>query len=79
MINTWQAFLVVSFECFGFFFLNEFIQNQQRIFKKNFLFLAVLGLFCFVWASLVAMSGGHSLVVVLGLIVVASLVAEHWS
>ena len=65
---------------FWFFFLNEFIQNQQIIFKKNFLFLAVLGLFCFVWASLVAMSGGHSLVVVLGLlIVVASLVAEHWS
>ena len=48
-------------------------------FKQNFyLFLAVLGLFCCVGFSLVAASGGYSLVAVLRLLIaVASLVAEH--
>ena len=48
-------------------------------FKKSYLFiLAVLGLHCCMGVSLVVVSGGYSLVVVCGLlIVVASLVEEH--
>ena len=51
-------------------------------FKKNYLFihlfLALLGLHRFVRFSLVAVNGGYSLVVVLGLLfAVASLVVEH--
>ena len=42
------------------------------------IYLAVLGLFCCMGLSLVAVSRGHSLVVVLGLVIsVASPVAEH--
>ena len=33
---------------------------EKRFFKKFYLFMAVLGLHCFVWLSLVAVSGGHS-------------------
>ena len=50
------------------------------LFKKNlYLFiLAVLGLHCCIGVSLVVASGGYSLVVVCGLlVVVASLVVEH--
>ena len=48
--------------------------------KKNctYLFLAVLSLGCCAGFSLVAVSGGYSLVAVCGLLIpVASLVAEH--
>ena len=49
-----------------------------RHFLKKCLFMAVLGLRCCVGFSLVVVSGGYSLFVVHGLlIVVASLVAEH--
>ena len=41
------------------------------------LFLAMLGLHCFASFSLVAESGGHSLVVHRLLTAVASIVAEH--
>ena len=49
MINTWQAFLVVSFECFGVFFLMSLFRINKE-FKKKFIF-GCLGLFCFAWAS----------------------------
>ena len=43
-----------------------------------YLFLAILGLHCFVVFSLVAASSGYSLAVVHGLLIaVASLAAEH--
>ena len=46
--------------------------------KKNYLFMTVLGLHCCTGFPWVVVSGGHSLVVVHGLIiVVASLVAEQ--
>ena len=53
--------------------------NVSRLFKHLFIicFLAVLGLGCCTGSSLVAASGGYSLVVVRGLLTaVASLVAE---
>ena len=58
MINTWQAFLVVSdgFECFGFFFL----MSLFRI-NKEFFFNCIFG--CagsFVLCVGFAMSGGYS-------------------
>ena len=47
------------------------------IFKNNYLLLAVLGLHCFEGFSLIAVSGGYSLVAVHRLLtVVASLVTE---
>ena len=58
---------------FFFFLLTKFL--------FIYLFLAVLGLCCFAWDSLVAVSGGHFLAVVCGLFIVValqqSLVAEH--
>ena len=54
--------------------------NKQNgvFFRILFIYLAVLGLPCSVGFSLVVVSGGYSLVVVHGLlIVVASLVAGH--
>ena len=41
------------------------------------IYLAVLGLFCCIGLSLVAVSRGHSLVVVLGLVISVASVAEH--
>ena len=46
-------------------------------FKNVYLFMAVLGLCCCAGFSLVAVSGGYSLVIVIGFTVVASLAAEH--
>ena len=47
-------------------------------FKKNYLFLAVLGLHYCMGFSLAAVSRGYSVVVVHGLLIaVASLVAQH--
>ena len=46
--------------------------------KQSFFFPAMLGLCCCIGFSLIAASGGYSLVAVCGLLtVVASLVAEH--
>ena len=49
------------------------------IFKNNFinLFLAALGLHCFVWAFLSCGEQGLLFITVCGLIAVASLVVEH--
>ena len=64
-------------------FSHAFLAFQQsNIFFNNFifisLFLAVLGLCCCTGSSLVALSGGHCLVAVCGLLIaVTSLVAEH--
>jgi len=52
----------------GFFFLNNFI----------YLFLAVLGLYCYTGFSVVGVKGGCSLFVVLRLLIaVASLMEEY--
>ena len=67
MIVEWSC-LHLHHNCRVVFFLYNFI----------YLFLVVLGLCCCAGFSLVVASGGKSLVVVHGrLIVVASLVAEH--
>ena len=50
----------------------------KNIYTFSYLFLAVLGLRCYMGSSLVAASRGYSLVEVCGLlIVVASVAAEH--
>ena len=56
-----------------FFLVSGFV-----FYKAVFFFLAMLGLRCCTGFSLIAASGGYSLVAVCGLlVVVASLVAEH--
>ena len=59
--------------------MHSFCSSHKQFFKLIIcLFLAVLGLHCYVGFSLVAVSGGYTPVAVYGLlIVVASLLAEH--
>ena len=57
--------------CAFIFFINLFLINLF------ILFLAVLGLHCCVWVSLVAVSGSYSVAVHGLLIAVAFLVVEH--
>ena len=53
------------------------LKKKKDSFKQIYSFLAVLGLCFFSWLSRVAVSGGHSLVGVPGLLVeAASLVGE---
>ena len=54
------------------------MKSSEQLLKKNYLFMAVLGLHCCTGFSLVEASRSYPLVVVCWLlIVVASLVAEH--